>query len=113
MSLLTVEDVNTVNLNHINEFYELDTSKISEQEFNNVLYDFCIVSHEIQGNNHIFTFEIHNDLWRGGYYFTKSDGSYLDVNGNYSNNVLTLITSENSVKLVLYLSFQPALAWTE
>ena len=104
MTFLTVEDVNTVNLNHINEFYELDTSKISHQEFNRVIYDFSIISHQINGENHIFSFEIHNNLWLGSYYFTKNDGTYLEIDGSYSDNVLTLITTESSVKLVLYLS---------
>lgn len=103
MSFLTVEDINSVNLNHINEFHIIDTSKISEQEFDSVLYDFCIVSHEINGNNHIFTFEIHNSLWTGAYYFTKKDGTYLDFSADYTTNKLEFTTSESSVCLNLYL----------
>ena len=103
MSFLTVEDVNSVNLNHINEFYEINTSKISEQEFDSVLYDFSIVSHTITGGSHVFTFEIHNSLWTGGYYFTKNNGEYLDITANYSNNQLSVTTNEPSICLVLYL----------
>ena len=106
MSFLTVEDVNSVNLNHINEYYELDTKKISEQEFSNVLYDFCIVSHTFNGSEHTFTFEVHNKLWQGKCYFRKSDGSLIhrtSTNNNYNNGVITLITEEPSVKLYLYL----------
>jgi len=106
MSFLTVEDVNSVNLNHINEYYELDTGKISQQEFRNVLYDFCIVSHTINGSEHTFTFEVHNSLWQGKCYFRKSDGSLINrtsTNNNYNNGVITLITEESSVKLYLYL----------
>ncbi len=104
MTFLTVEDVNSVNLNHINEFYELDTSKISEQEFDGVLYDFSIVSHSINGNTHVFTFEIHNTLWSGGYYFTKNNGEYLDISADYRDDLLIVITNEPSICLVLYLS---------
>ena len=111
MNFLTVEDVNTVSLNHINEYYELNTANISEQVFNGVLYDFIIVSHSISGDNHIFTFEIHNSLWTGGYYFKKGDGTYISNNGSYDapNNTLTFTTTESSLKLVLYLcSFAPS-----
>ena len=104
MSLLTVEDVNSVNLNPINEFYEINTNKISAQEFDNVLYDFSIVSHSINGNTHVFTFEIHNDLWTGGYYFTKNNGEYLDISADYRDNLLIVTTNESSIGLVLYLS---------
>lgn len=111
MSFLTVEDVNTVNLNHINEYYELDTSKISEQEFDYVLYDFCIVSHSINGAMHTFSFEIHNELWTGGYYFTTPDGNYLDINASRLNDGTIVFNTEDydSVILHLYLcSFAPS-----
>ena len=104
MSLLTVEDVNSVNLNPINEFYEIKTNEISTQEFDNVLYDFSFVSHSINGNTHIFTFEIHNDLWTGGYYFTKNNGEYLDITADYRDNLLIVTTNESTICLVLYLS---------
>lgn len=103
MSFLTVEDVNSVSLNYINEYYELKTSNISEQTFNGVLYDFTIVSHSINGETHTFTFEIHNSLWTGGYYFTKNNGDYLDISASYQNNQLTVTTNESSICLVLYL----------
>ena len=105
-SLLTVDDYNSVNLNHINEYYEIDTKKISEQEFSNVLYDFCIVSHTFNGSEHTFTFGVHNKLWQGKCCFRKSDGSLIhrtSTNNNYNNGVITLITEEPSVKLYLYL----------
>ena len=111
MSFLTVEDVNTVNLNHINEYYELDTSKISEQEFDYVLHDFCIVSHSINGAMHTFSFEIHNELWTGGYYFTTPDGNYLDINASRLNDGTIVFNTEDydSVILHLYLcSFAPS-----
>ena len=47
MSFLTVEDVNTVNMNYINTIYVLDTANIDTDEFNNVLYDFIKCSHSI------------------------------------------------------------------
>ena len=109
MNFLTVEDVNSVNLKHINGYYTLDTSKISEQSFHRVLYDFCIVSHQIdESGEHSFAFEIHNSLWTGGYYFTKTNGEYLDVHGSYRDNHVIVTTTESSICLVLYLcSFAP------
>ena len=101
--LLTVEDYNSVNTKYVNEYYALDTSKISDQEFTNISYDFCIVSHSINGNNHTFTFQIQNSLWCGGYWFTKTNGEYIDVNGSYENNILTFTTSQSAVILHLYL----------
>jgi len=102
-SLITLEDVNTVNINPINEFYVLDTSNISLQEFNGVLYDFTIVNHSISGNNHTFTFEVKNKLWVGGYYLTKSNGTYINSNASYSNGVISFTTTEASIQLHLYL----------
>ena len=102
MSFLTVEDVNTVNLNYINEFYKIDTSKISSQEFNNILYDFCIVSHSTNNNEHIFTFEVHNKLWCGYCRVLNAHGSTLD-DVTYSNGVITVVSDTDSVKLILYL----------
>ena len=103
-SVLTVEDYNTNIINNINEYYELDTSKISEQEFNGVLYDFVIVSHSINEDEHTFTFEIHNSLWCGGYWFSKSNGDYIDRDATWDdNNTITFTTNQSSLKLHLYL----------
>ena len=104
--LLTVEDYNSVSLNPVNEYYMLDTSKISTGEFAGVLYDFCIVSHSINGSNHTFTFEVHNSLWSGKCYFRKHDGTIIynrTNNPSFANDIITLTTTESSVKLYLYL----------
>lgn len=104
-SVLTVEDINSVNFDYINKYYTLNTKYVSEQAFNNVVYDFVIVSHSISGSKHTFSFKIHNDLWCGGYYLTKQNGEYLDSDATYDsqNHTLTFVTNESSVKLVLYL----------
>ena len=100
MGFLTVEDANTVNLNHINELYELNTANISTGEFENVLYDFVVCSHSINGSDHTFTFKIQNSLWHGGYSIHKSitSESFDDT-----TNTLTVVTSRDSIKLVLRL----------
>ena len=107
MSFLTLEDVNTVNLNHINEFHEIDTSKISLQEFENILYDFCKVSHSINGSEHTFTFEIHNSLWSKLYNIAKTNDDIMFVDYNFTaslnGDILTVITSEPGIKLRLLL----------
>ena len=108
-NFLTVEDVNGANLNHVNDYYTLDTADISTSEFSNVKYDFIVVSHSINNDEHTFTFEIHNTLWNGFYWFEKGNGDYINSDGSYSDNILTFTTTESSVKLNLYLcSFQPS-----
>ena len=103
-SLLTLEDYNSVNTKYVNEYYTLDTSKISEQEFEMVLYDFVKVSHAINGNNHTFTFEIMNNLWTGGYWFNKINGDYINVDADSPNDTTILFTTtESQVILNLYL----------
>lgn len=108
-NFLTVEDVNSINTQHINEFYTLDTSKISEQEFEDVLYDFVKVSHSISGSNHTFTFEIHNTLWCGGYCFVKSNNTVLSsgITFDSQTKTITLVTSESHIILKLYLCSYP------
>ena len=60
---LTVEDINTIDINTVfNEFFVVDTSLIGTDEFLNVQYDFVKVSHTISGNQHTFSFEVHNNL---------------------------------------------------
>lgn len=110
MTFLTLEDYNSINFKPINEYYELNTQDISEQEFTNVLFDFCIVSHEIDGNEHTFSFQIQNSLWAGGYWFSKQNGDYIDtyVEYDWADNSLTITTNESSIILNLYLcSFAP------
>ena len=94
-SLLTLEDYNSVNSSYITDYHEIDTANISLQEFENVLYDFCIISHHDLGEGyHEFIIEVHNDLWKGRYYAKR-------VNASYSGNVLTVVTDSN--RLVIYL----------
>ena len=103
--LLTVEDVNTANITHINEFYEIDTSILGDNEYSNVLFDFCILSHSVSGSTHTFVFKINSDLWCGGYYFKDEDGDYIASDATYSStdNSLTFTTSEENATLVLYM----------
>ena len=104
MSFLTVEDVNSASLQYTNDIHIIDTSKISLQEFEGVLYDFCIVSHHIDGNNHIFTFEVHNTLWCGEYHALKNNGGYItDCVYNSSTQTITVTTTESNFKMCLYL----------
>lgn len=108
MSFLTLEDVNTANLDYINEYYELDTSKIGTEEFENVVFDFCVVSHSISGSEHTFTFDVYNTLWTGAYWLSKSNGTYINSDADVSSNTISFVTTESSVKLHLYLcSFAP------
>ena len=112
MSFLTVEDINSVKLNYILEYYTLDTSKISMQLFNNVLYDFVIVSYKNDNYGKQYVFEIHNNLWAGGFYCLDKDGNYIDESDIYfqyssMTNQLLISTGEGDnagLKLILVLS---------
>lgn len=107
MSFLTVEDVNGILFNYskINSFYEVNTSLIMRnEEFEDIMYDFVNVSHTIDNDEHTFSFEIYNDLWCGGYYFTNQYGNYLQLDATYANGVLTVTTYESDIILVLYLN---------
>lgn len=115
--MITVEDINSVMSKYgvYNIFHEIDTSKISTDEYENVKYDFCICEHTISGSNHTFSFKIENSNWNGGYYFKKSNGDYIDSNGSYnsSTGVLSFTTTETSVILVLYcLNIDTAFSFT-
>ena len=109
---LTVEDVNGILLNYskVNQFYEVNTSLIFEnEEFSDSYYDFVKVTHTIEYGGdfplHTFSFEIFNDLWCGGYYFTDIGGNYLPVDATFEDNVLTVSIEEYSdIILVLYLN---------
>ena len=104
--MITVEDINSVMSKYgvYHSFHEIDTSKISTDEYENVKYDFCTCQHTISGSNHTFSFEIKNSNWNGGYYFKKANGTYIDSDGSYnsSTGVLSFTTTESSVILVLY-----------
>ena len=105
-SFLTVEDINSFNASYVvEEVYCVDTSLISVDEFIDVFYDFVKVNHTINDNEHVFTFEIHNNLWDGKYHFVKVNEK--PITGSYSVvdvNTLKIITSEESVKLYLFMS---------
>ena len=115
MSFITVEDTNTVNLKPVHDYHTIDTSKISLDEFENVFYDFCSVSHSISGNTHVFEFIIQNSLWTGGYR-VRRDGETITTTTSYDSSSSTLSVSFTSsdptdghIELELYLcSFKDA-----
>lgn len=105
-AFLTVEDINSVLLKYgdVTTIHEIDTSKVDGEEYSDVMYDFCIISHSVNGDNHTFTFNVFNDLWCGGYYFKDSNGNYIDVNATCNDRLITFTTTEENVTLCLYLT---------
>ena len=105
-NFITVEDVNSTLYKYgsVNTLHSIDTSKMGISEYGNVMYDFCICSHSISGNNHTFTFDVKNDIWCGGYYFTDADGEYIDSNATINDKTITFTTTEEAVILHLYLT---------
>lgn len=104
--MLTVEDVNSVNSEPINEFYRLNTADIGTDEFTNVLYDFIVCNHNIGIDSyHTFTFQIVNTLWNGGYAVCDANNMTLepDVRYDSSTKTITIVTTESSINLYLIL----------
>ena len=104
---LTVEDINTIDINtFVNEYFVIDTSLISTDEFSEVQYDFVKVSHTISEGEHTFIFEVVNDLWKGQYYALDSDGSSIkNTNVNNPKRRLTVYAgASDKVVVGLYLS---------
>ena len=103
-NFLTVEDINTNLLNYVNEIYTCDTGLIDDSKgINHVQYDFIYVTRNRTNGNYLYSFEIHNDLWCGGYYFTDENGNYLDVTATINNKTISANNLPDNVKLHLYL----------
>lgn len=110
MSFLTVEDVNTIIRKYgpLNDFHKIDTSLItdSDVDFENVTYDFVRVSRSKLDNDAGFEFKfvVNNNRWIGQYYFTESDGTYIDKDASYaaSSKTITFVADDKDVVLVLY-----------
>ena len=97
--MFTVEDVNgVVDELLVNGFHSVDTGLSDLGYF---LADFVKVKRTASG----FEFRVVNGLWTGGFYCTDSDGEYLDLGSSfsYSDGVLSVVTDESDVVLVLYL----------
>lgn len=108
--LLTVEDYNSVNTKYVNEYYALDTSKISLQSFKNISYDFTIVSYT-EGSLNSYVFDISNSLWTKKFYCLDSNGNYIkesEIGYQYNDGKLLITvgsgTADAGIKLVLLLS---------
>ena len=108
--MITVEDFNSVfkEYGYTNIFHEIDTSLISaDYDYDDIQYDFCKVSRETTDvDEYTFQFNIVNAIWTGGYYFTDVNDEYLDITATWdsTNKILTVVTSEPTVKLYLYLT---------
>ena len=96
---LTVEDINSILLNYdkVNEAYILDATQITSN--GTYYYDFVKVTR--QSNS--WTFEIDNTLWTGQYAVLNTDGTLSSLTHSVNDNVITVSTSGNSFKLMLYL----------
>ena len=102
---LTVEDINTINVNNIvNEMYCIDTKLLGFDEYNDVQYDFVKISHSIINDEHKFTFEIHDKIWSREYCFVNDDETAFQGDHGYSNNKLYCVTPQSSIKLYIPLS---------
>ena len=104
---LTVEDINTIDINtFVNEYFVIDTSLISTDEFSEVQYDFIKVSHTISKGEHKFIFEVSNSLWKGQYYALDSDGSIIkNTDVRDTKRQLTVYAgASDKVVVGLYLS---------
>lgn len=100
--MFTVEDVNSVLLtDNVNDFHSVNTSLRAGLDY--VLLDFVKVRKTVNG----FSFTVENSLWSGGFYLTTTTGEYISLSSedySYSEGVLSVVTDETDVVLVLYCS---------
>ena len=100
--MFTVEDVNSVLLtDKVNDFHSVNTSLRGGLDY--VLLDFVKVRKTVNG----FSFTVDNSLWSGGFYLTDTAGEYIPLTSSdysYSDGVLSVVTDETDVILVLYCS---------
>lgn len=105
-NFITIEDVNASLLKYgtVNTFHCIDTSKILSEGYDRLVFDFCIISHSVSQNTHTFEIKVKNSLWNGGYYYTDSQDEYIDADASYSDDTITITTSESNIKIYLYLT---------
>lgn len=103
---LTLEDVNTNLFNTYNAFLHLiDTSLISDNgTYSNVKYDFCKVSKEeytgtLFSAEYEYTIEIDSNLFSKAYKIKERI-----VTHEFSENVLTILSNEESLTIYFYIS---------
>jgi len=103
MSFLTIEDVNSTlsKFGDINTFYTIDTSSVIANQ-GKTYVDFCEIELN-DSNDYNYTVKVFNQLWTGGCYLLDANNNPITVPIVYDDGELTFTTSENNVKLVLYL----------
>ena len=104
-NFLTVEDINSILAKYgdVSTLHSINTSLI-DGEIIDVMYDFCIINRTENNGQYTFTFDVSNILWCGGYYFTDTDGQYLELDGTINGNVITVTTNKPDLILVVYLT---------
>lgn len=103
--MITLEDINSLYHNYGTSliYHTIDTSKISQNAYDNVNYDFCICGHSINGNVHTFTFKVENKNWCRWYYILDNEGNLIENEATYNNSTITLtIENKSSIQLVLW-----------
>ena len=103
MSFLTIEDVNSTlaKFGDINTFYTIDTSSVIANQ-GKTYVDFCEIELD-DSNDYNYTVKVFNQLWTGGCYLLDANNNPITVPIVYNDDELTFTTSENNVKLILYL----------
>lgn len=107
--MITLEDVNSVDMGYINEIYTIITTDLDNGESVSVLYDFINYSHTIDETAeklHTFVFEVRNSLWNGRYAVNKPNDYYLSgesTDVSVSGKTITVHTTESALKLMLHL----------
>lgn len=104
-NFLTVEDINSILAKYgdVSTLHSINTSLI-DGDIVDVMYDFCIINRTENNGQYTFTFDVSNILWCGGYYFTDTDGQYLELDGTINGNVITVTTNKQDLILVVYLT---------
>ena len=99
MNFITVEDINGAIYDNQNfTWHCIDTSVITTQD-TQVTIDFCKVTRTSTG----YSVVIDNSYWAKGYYVLDSNGALINPTTTLNTNTLTITTSEDNIKLYLYL----------
>ena len=99
INFLTIEDINgTIYENQDFYYHTIDTSVITVEN-TPVTIDFCKVTRTSTGYNVV----IDNSYWAKGYYILDSNGDFVEnPSATLSNNTLSITTTLNNIKIVLY-----------
>ena len=98
MSIITLEDVNSILLEYQNIPFWDETSITSDttSDYSNKHYNYLTVTREKSGSNYTFTINVDNSIKTGHYYAHTSNGAYIN-NVTESDGTITVETTSQNI----------------